>query len=69
MKAILEFTLPEEKNEFLLAQKGSNYFNVLHEFREWFIRYHKDNLNYMHVDKIWDGFLNCLNEVNLDEID
>jgi len=31
MKAILEFNLPDENNEFTLAQRGSEYFCVLHE--------------------------------------
>ncbi len=31
MKAILEFNLPEDKDEFELAQKAVNYSIVIHE--------------------------------------
>ena len=30
-RAILEFDLPEEENEFKMAQRGRDYFCVIHE--------------------------------------
>ena len=34
MKVILEFELPDEKNEFLLAVKGADYWNCLWELNQ-----------------------------------
>jgi hypothetical protein len=36
MKAILEFNLPDEKNEFTLAVKGDSYYCVLWDLNSWF---------------------------------
>lgn len=39
MKAILEFNLPEENGEFLMAQRGGDYFSYLwdldQQLRSW----------------------------------
>jgi hypothetical protein len=39
MKAILEFNLPEENSEFLMAQRGGDYFSYLwdldQQLRSW----------------------------------
>lgn len=38
MKAILEFTLPEENNEHLSAVNGGKYYSQLWELKEWLHR-------------------------------
>ena len=43
-KAILEFTLPEEAEEFKLANNGINYFIAIEEFSNYIRR------KYKHVD-------------------
>jgi hypothetical protein len=35
MKAILEFDLPEDKQEFDFATQGSNWWNVCWEMDQW----------------------------------
>jgi len=35
MKAILEFNLPEDQQEFTLATKSSNWWNVCWEMDQW----------------------------------
>lgn len=35
MKAILEFELPGEQDEFTLATKGSEWFFAMWELKEW----------------------------------
>ena len=35
MKAILEFNLPEDKQDFDLATKGSDWWNVCWEMDQW----------------------------------
>jgi len=34
MKAILEFDLPEDRDEFTLAKNGGRYYGVLYELAE-----------------------------------
>ena len=46
MKAILEFSLPEEKEELKLAQNGITYYCKLEEIMTYFrneIKYNSDN--------------------------
>lgn len=35
MKAILEFTLPEESAEFKLAQEGGDWMSAVEEYARW----------------------------------
>lgn len=35
MKAILEFNLPEERNEHLLAVKSANIYSILLDIDQW----------------------------------
>jgi len=44
MKAMLEFNLPEEANEFKLASRGSDYWKALWELQEEFRRLTKYGL-------------------------
>ena len=45
MKAILEFNLPEEKDEYDFANNGVNYYSVLVEFDQWLRSEYKYNGN------------------------
>jgi len=43
MKAILEFNLPEDKENFDLANNGLNYYSALFEFDQWLRSEYKHN--------------------------
>jgi flavin-dependent dehydrogenase len=45
MKAILEFNLPEEKDEYDFANNGVNYYITLVEFDHWLRSEYKYNGN------------------------
>ena len=45
MKAILEFNLPEEKDEYDFANNGVNYYLTLVEFDNWLRSEYKYNGN------------------------
>lgn len=44
MKITLEYTLPEEREEFNLAKNGSDYYLALTEFAELLRKYRKHGL-------------------------
>ena len=45
MKAILEFNLPEDKEDFDFATNGINYYSALCEFDNWLRSEYKYNGN------------------------
>ena len=45
MKAILEFNLPEDKENFDFANNGVNYYSALVEFDQWLRSEYKYNGN------------------------
>ena len=45
MKAILEFNLPEDKEEFDFATNAVNYYSALCEFDQWLRSEYKYNGN------------------------
>jgi len=45
MKAILEFNLPEDKQDFDFANNGINYYSALYEFDHWLRSEYKYNGN------------------------
>lgn len=45
MKAILEFNLPEDKQDFDFANNGINYYSALYEFDNWLRSEYKYNGN------------------------
>ena len=45
MKAILEFNLPEDKEDFDFATNGINYYSALVEFDNWLRSEYKYNGN------------------------
>lgn len=45
MKGILEFNLPEDREEFKMCQEGGSYHSALFEFDQWVYRVNKHNEN------------------------
>lgn len=69
MKAILEFNLPEENVEHLMATKAQKMFSLLWDFDQWLrdqIKYHDRN----NLQEIRDQFHFMLesHDINLDEL-
>jgi hypothetical protein len=77
MKAILKFELPEEINEFNLANNGSNYYNALWDIAQYYrtlLKYNDANLNNDQIKIIEENqkvFFHILddNSVNIYEIE
>ena len=73
MKAILEFNLPEEKDEFILASKGNNYYSALWDLNNEIrskIEFEKEQISekYKEFQKLFNQILENYN-INLYEID
>ena len=74
MKAILEFNLPEDQNEYQMANDASNMFNVLWDMSQWLRKQTKhipDNMSDIELntlEKCREEFINILinNNINLD---
>lgn len=72
MKAILEFNLPEDQNEFEFASQGSNWWSVAWNMDQWLrsqTKYAPDEMS----DDTYKAFEECreqlrelINEYNLD---
>ena len=66
MKAILEYTLPDDQYEYDLANSSGAMFNALHEIRDELRRLHKygdlDGDRWEMVDKIYQQFNDILIE-------
>ena len=74
MKAILEFTLPDEQDEHTLALKGGRYYCALYDFSQVLrnhVKYvtHTDE-EYALVEKLRDEFYQVMedNNVSFDEV-
>ena len=57
MKAILEFTLPEDSSEYKLASSAPDFFLVLWDFDQWL----RSEIKYN--DKDYQGIRDKLHEV------
>ena len=74
MKAILEFNLPEDQNEYQMANDASNMFNALWDMSQWLRKQNKhipDNVSDTELntlEKCREEFINVLinNNINLD---
>jgi len=58
MKAILEFNLPEEQHEFLMATTGSDMLTVLHDMNQWLrtnTKYAPDSMS----EDTYEAFIKC----------
>jgi len=69
MKAKLEFDLPEDNQDFKLAQRGSEYFcviwNVLQEIRKY-LKYGHD---FKSVDEALEKIRELLYEAQIEDIE
>ncbi len=74
MKAILEFNLPEDQNEYQMANDASNMFNALWDMSQWLRKQTKhipDNMSDIELntlEKCREEFIYVLerNNINLD---
>ena len=74
MKAILEFNLPEDQNEYQMANDASNMFIALWDMSQWLRKQTKhipDNMSDIELntlEKCREEFINVLinNNINLD---
>ena len=72
MKAILEFNLPEETDEFELATKGAMMHHTLWEMDQWLrgkIKYAPDDINkhtYKAYEECREQLHQFLNENNIE---
>ena len=74
MKAILEFNLPEDQNEYQMANDASNMFNALWDMSQWLRKQTKhipDNMSDIELntlEKCREEFISILinNNINLD---
>lgn len=64
-KAILEFKLPEEQDEFTLAKNGVKYYCILCEIHN-IIREH-DKYDKKMAD-CWESLVDSMNEFQMDEV-
>lgn len=75
MKGILEFNLPEEKSEFLLAQQGGKYYVTLLDIRNYFrnrLKYNSDNLTedqLIFLEKVRDDIYDIIKDTESIEIE
>lgn len=64
-KAVLEFNLPEEQDEFILAKNGGKYYSLLCDISN-IIRGH--NKYDVAVQKSWELLEDAMNEFDMDEV-
>lgn len=75
MKAILEFSLPEDDNEFKLATKAVDMSLAIWELKQWFrskIKYSNDDVSFEQLKAIKDcqtAFFECLENNNVNDLD
>ena len=64
MKAIIEFNLPEDKEEFDFANNAVNYYSALCEFDQWLRSEYKYNGNEAMVE-VREKLNEIINENNI----
>ena len=64
MKAILEFNLPEDKEDFDFANNAVNYYSALCEFDQWLRSEYKYNGNEAMVE-VREKLNEIINENNI----
>jgi hypothetical protein len=63
MKAIIEFSLPEDQTEYQLVNDASKMFSVLWEMKQWLrgqVKYAPDEMS----QEAYDAFEQCRNKLN-----
>lgn len=70
MIATLEFDLPEEKNEFILAQRGLDYWSVLWDLKTELQNKKDFAHNFKDADECIEWVLDYLyDSINFDEVE
>jgi hypothetical protein len=64
-KAVLEFKLPDEKDEFTLARRGADYYCILVDIVN-LIRSH--NKHGKKLGECWNDLEDIMNEFDMDEV-
>ena len=64
-KAILEFSLPEEQDEFTLAKNGGKYYCILHGIQDIIREHNKHDLA---LEKCWELLFEEMSEFDMDEV-
>ena len=65
-KAILEYKLPEEQDEFTLARNGGEYYSILFHI-ENIIRSH--NKYGVKLKDCWEKLVEVMSEFKMDEVE
>lgn len=66
MKAILEFTLPEEKEQFNVATHAEEFYFVLYHLNIWLRNLHKyHDVHTVSVDEIINKLNELMDEYNI----
>ena len=68
MKAILEFNLPEEQSEYLLATRGNQYFCVIWDTLQSIRSSLKYGHQYKTADEALEAIQGMLYEAPLDDV-
>lgn len=72
MKAILEFQLPEDQDQYELCNKSSDMYMVIWEMKQWLrsqTKYASDETSEENVDAMYrclDKFNELINDFNLE---
>ena len=66
MKSILEFNMPEDKNDFKLAMNGADYFCALWDIKQLLRDYYKHD---MVQDVFIDRLIEIVENTYLDDIE
>lgn len=71
-KAVLEFILPEEKQEFETAIKAGEYYSVLWDFQEHLLRKykhkeHKDDSSRQEFEELKEEFFTLLRDISFND--
>ena len=66
MKAILEFNLPEERQEHKTAIKGIDYYCALIDFEQWLrLKNKHGDKTKMDTKEVMDAFYEILDDINI----
>lgn len=65
-KVTLHFTLPEEKNELLMAQRGADWYSCLTEIDRIMRQHRKYD---KHIKECWEEIGQVIMDARLDEVE
>ena len=64
MKAILEFNLPEDRDDFELATKGSKWYSVVWEMDQWLRSQYKYMPDSEYSEALYDHYYRTRQKLN-----